>query len=53
MATQIAGMGKEADLAGKGARPHVIAAMVRMLCGPGARYITGQAIHVDGGGYMA
>jgi 3-oxoacyl-[acyl-carrier protein] reductase len=29
-----------------------IAAMVRMLCGPDARYITGQAIHVNGGGYM-
>jgi 3-oxoacyl-[acyl-carrier protein] reductase len=26
-----------------------VAAMVRMLCGPGARYITGQAIHVNGG----
>jgi hypothetical protein len=23
-----------------------------MLCGPDARYITGQAIHVNGGGYM-
>jgi len=29
-----------------------IAAVVRMLCGPDARYITGQAIHVNGGGYM-
>lgn len=29
-----------------------VAAMVRMLCGPDARYITGQAIHVNGGGYM-
>ena len=26
-----------------------VAAMVRMLCGPGARYITGQSIHVNGG----
>lgn len=29
-----------------------IAAMVRMLCGPDARYITGQSIHVNGGGLM-
>jgi len=29
-----------------------VAAMVRMLCGPDARYITGQTIHVNGGGFM-
>jgi 3-oxoacyl-[acyl-carrier protein] reductase len=29
-----------------------IAAMVRYLCGPAARFITGQAIHVNGGAYM-
>lgn len=29
-----------------------IAAMVRMLCSPDARYITGQSIHVNGGGLM-
>lgn len=29
-----------------------VAAMVRMLCGPGARYITGQSIHVNGGVLM-
>jgi 3-oxoacyl-[acyl-carrier protein] reductase len=29
-----------------------VAAMVRMLCGPGARYVTGQSIHVNGGGLM-
>jgi 3-oxoacyl-[acyl-carrier protein] reductase len=29
-----------------------IAATVRFLCGPGARYITGQAIHVNGGAYL-
>jgi len=29
-----------------------IAAMVRMLCGPDARFITGQAIHVNGGAVM-
>ena len=26
---------------------------VRFPCGPGARYITGQSLHVNGGGYMA
>jgi 3-oxoacyl-[acyl-carrier protein] reductase len=29
-----------------------IAAMVRMLAGPAGRYVTGQTIHVNGGGYM-
>ncbi len=29
-----------------------VAAMVRMLCGPDARYVTGQAIHVNGGGWL-
>lgn len=29
-----------------------IAAMVRMLCGPDALYVTGQSIHVNGGGLM-
>jgi 3-oxoacyl-[acyl-carrier protein] reductase len=35
---------------GRLGRPDEVAAMVRMLCGPDARYITGQAIHVNGGG---
>ena len=29
-----------------------IAAAVRFLCGPGAAYVTGQTIHVNGGQYM-
>jgi 3-oxoacyl-[acyl-carrier protein] reductase len=37
---------------GRCGEPEEIAAMVRMLCGPDARYVTGQAIHVNGGGYM-
>jgi 3-oxoacyl-[acyl-carrier protein] reductase len=37
---------------GRRGAPEEIAAMVRMLCGPDARYITGQAIHVNGGGFM-
>ena len=37
---------------GRRGEPEEVAAMVRMLCGPDARYITGQSIHVNGGGYM-
>jgi len=33
-------------------RPEDVAAAVRFLCGPGARYITGQAIHSNGGAYL-
>jgi 3-oxoacyl-[acyl-carrier protein] reductase len=29
-----------------------VAAMVRFLCGPGGRYVTGQTIHVSGGAYL-
>ncbi len=38
---------------GRLGRPEEVAALVRMLCGPDARYITGQSIHVNGGGYLA
>jgi 3-oxoacyl-[acyl-carrier protein] reductase len=37
---------------GRRGEPEEIAAMVRMLCGPDARYITGQSIHVNGGGML-
>jgi 3-oxoacyl-[acyl-carrier protein] reductase len=37
---------------GRRGEPEEIAAVVRMLCGPDARYITGQTIHVNGGGFM-
>lgn len=37
---------------GRRGEPEEVAAMVRMLCGPDARYITGQSIHVNGGGLM-
>ena len=39
--------------AGRRGEPAEVAAAVRFLCGPGARYITGQALHINGGGYMA
>jgi len=37
---------------GRRGAPEEVAAMVRLLCGPDARYITGQSIHVNGGGWM-
>lgn len=37
---------------GRRGEPAEVAAAVRFLCGPGARYVTGQAVHVNGGGYM-
>jgi 3-oxoacyl-[acyl-carrier protein] reductase len=38
---------------GRRGAPEDVASAVRFLCGPGARYITGQSLHVSGGGYMA
>lgn len=37
---------------GRRGAPEEVAAIVRMLCGPETRYITGQSIHVNGGGFM-
>ena len=37
---------------GRRGTPQELAAVVRMLCGPEGRYITGQSIHVNGGGWM-
>jgi 3-oxoacyl-[acyl-carrier protein] reductase len=39
-------------LTGERGAPEEIAPAVRFLCGPGARYITGQQIHVNGGAYL-
>ena len=38
---------------GRRGEPAEVADAVRFLCGPGARYITGQSLHINGGGYMA
>ncbi|MFB9266989.1 SDR family NAD(P)-dependent oxidoreductase [Bradyrhizobium erythrophlei] len=39
-------------ITGAKGRPEDVAAAVRFLCGPGARYINGQAIHASGGAYL-
>ncbi len=39
-------------LAGRQGTPEDVAAAVRFLAGPGARYITGQTLHVNGGAYL-
>ncbi len=39
-------------IAGGRGRPEDVAAAVRFLCSPGARYITGQSIHANGGAYL-
>jgi 3-oxoacyl-[acyl-carrier protein] reductase len=39
-------------LTGQRGAPQDVAALVRFLCGPAARYVTGQTIHVNGGAYL-
>ena len=39
-------------LTGDRGRPEDVAAVVRFLCSAGARYVTGQAIHANGGAYL-
>jgi 3-oxoacyl-[acyl-carrier protein] reductase len=39
-------------ITGARGRPEDVAAAVLFLCGPGARYINGQAVHANGGAYL-
>jgi 3-oxoacyl-[acyl-carrier protein] reductase len=39
-------------ITGERGRPEDVASAVRYLCGPTARYVTGQSIHVNGGAYL-
>lgn len=43
---------RHATLVGRRGRPQEVAAMVRYLAGPNGRYLTGQALHVNGGAYL-
>jgi 3-oxoacyl-[acyl-carrier protein] reductase len=42
-----------ATITGERGKPEDVAAMVRFLCSPAARYVTGQAIHANGGAYLS
>ena len=44
---------KHETLLGRRGTPEEIAAVVRFLCGPDARYITGQTLHANGGVFMS
>jgi 3-oxoacyl-[acyl-carrier protein] reductase len=39
-------------LSGKRGSPQDVATIVRFLCGPGARFVTGQTIHASGGAFI-
>src|SRR5260221_1965220 len=39
-------------ITGERGQPQEVGAVVRFLCSPGARYMTGQAIHANGGAYF-
>ena len=43
---------RHAPVVGRRGEPEEVAALVRFLCGPEARYITGQTIHANGGAYL-
>jgi 3-oxoacyl-[acyl-carrier protein] reductase len=39
-------------LLGRPGQPNEVAALVRLLAGPGGRFVTGQTLHVNGGAYL-
>ncbi len=39
-------------ITGERGKPDDVAAMVRFLCGPGGRNVTGQTIHINGGAFL-
>lgn len=44
--------GGQLNLVGRLGQPEEVAAVVAMLCRPDSGYLTGQSIHVSGGGYL-
>jgi 3-oxoacyl-[acyl-carrier protein] reductase len=40
-------------ITGERGKPDDVAAVVRFLCSPAARYLTGQSIHANGGAYLS
>ncbi|HEM45927.1 MAG TPA: SDR family oxidoreductase [Alphaproteobacteria bacterium] len=44
--------GKQPPMVGRRGEPREVAAVIAMLCGGDAGYITGQTIHVNGGAYL-
>jgi 3-oxoacyl-[acyl-carrier protein] reductase len=40
-------------ISGERGTPDDVAAAVRFICGPGASFVTGQSIHINGGAYLA
>ena len=50
-AGQSSHQGRRSSPLGRRGMPEEVAAAVRFLCGPGARYVTGQCLHVNGGAF--